>query len=352
MNPGFEAPAIIAAGAVTALGSTLRHTALFLRAGQDHIVLSPFIDALGEHVAMNVTSCLPANLIGAARLSALAARACRDAMACVAEGAVTAPRLCLVLPQRYADRTREVLAIEEAVRAVLPRPLSAAPSCPIFGNGAIGARALGEAAQLLARRDTDAVLLCAVDSYYEWETLQALIREDRLLTADNLDGRRPGEAAAALLLTHRHHPWSQQFGCRVRAVAVGSEPVPLGSEDTSHAGGITAALETVSDNAQLRERTVGRFWADTTHEAYRIRELQVVLARLGRLMSDTFELVLPARDLGEVGAATLILYAALIAEASRRQFGWGPLNLAFAGSEETSRGAILMQQMEDAKRWR
>lgn len=346
MNFGDAAPAVLAAGAITALGPTLRHTALFLRAGQDHIVPSPFIDALGEHIAMNANSILPVNLMGAGRLSALATRACRDALRDLADGVVRSPRLCLVLPQRYASRTREVSGIEEAVREVLPKPLSLAPSSLLFGAGAVGTRAIAEAAQQVSQRQCDAVLICAVDSYYDWEVLERLIGADQLLTADNLDGRRPGEAAVAVLLSDAQHPWSGQYGCLLRGVGLAEEPIPLGSEHPSRAEGITSALEAAMGGSQLAAGSVTQFLSDTTHEAYRIRELQLVLARFGSVMGQPFELLLPARELGEVGAASLLLYAALVAEANRRGFGWGPLSLAFAGGEEALRGAVLMQNLD------
>lgn len=342
MTAAYSAPHVAAAGAITALGPTLRHTALFLRAGQDHVVQSPFIDALGEHVAMNATSTLPADLIGSGRLGALAARACCDALSVLHDPASTSPRLCLVLPQRFVGRAADLSVVEATVRDALPEPLSTAPVDYIYGGGAAGARALAQASQLLTQPQTDSVLVCAVDSYYEWAMLEPLLAADQLLTADNVDGRRPGEAAAALLLTDNRHFHSRQYGCCVAAATLGKEPIALGSEEPSTGVGVTEAFETLNRAVSLANGSVPQFLVDTTHEAYRIRELQIMLARFGRLMSDEFELLLPARELGEVGATTLILYAALVAEATRRGFEPALPSLMFGGSEEIWRGAVLM----------
>ena len=197
---------------------------------------------------------------GIGRLSALATRACRDALRDRADGVVRSPRLCLMLPQRYASRTREVSGIEEAVREVLPKPLSLAPSSLLFGAGAVGTRAIAEAAQQVSQRQCDAVLICAVDSYYDWEVLERLIGADQLLTADNLDGRRPGEAAVAVLLSDAQHPWSGQYGCLLRGVGLAEEPIPLGSEHPSRAEGITAALEAIIGGSRLAAGSVSHFF--------------------------------------------------------------------------------------------
>lgn len=276
-----NAPAILAAGAITALGPTLRHTALFLRAGQDHLVESPFIDQLGEHVVMNATPILSANSMRTERLCQLAERACRDALPSSADGIVRAPRLCLVVPQRYRGRQRDLAQIEQAVRSALPPGFSSAPCDWCFGQGEVGAVALSDAAKWLYRGDTDGVLICAVDSYYDWDVLEPLLEADCLLTADNLDGRRPGEAAAALLLGSPHHPWSAVFGTRIASAAVAQEPFALGSEQPSRGQGITRALHALRAGSHLSDASVHQFLADTTHEAYRVRELQLILARFG-----------------------------------------------------------------------
>jgi 3-oxoacyl-[acyl-carrier-protein] synthase I len=345
------APVCVAWGAVSALGPSARHTGLYLRAGRNDFSRSPFVDPNGEPIVLSCASTLDKDLVGPARLVALAAGAIEQALAPLA-AALSGQRLraCLALPSHYAAGARGALNVEgqEFVARLLecgalPQPLECR-SLPL--GSAAGAPAIALAAQLLHAREADAVIVCGADSDYDARVLERLLEQDRLLTADNIDGLRPGEAAACLVLVTPYHPLARARGvASVIAQGQGREPHLPGAEQPTMARGFTEALALALAPLRERKRRCAQWYTDITHEEYRVREFQILLARFGDTLAVGTELETPARELGVVGAATLPLYAALVAESWYRDYGTDDHAVCMAASEDGLRGALLLQKL-------
>jgi 3-oxoacyl-[acyl-carrier-protein] synthase I len=350
--------ACVSWGAITPIGPTARHTGFYLRAGRGNFVESPFVDSAGESVVLGAVSLLPKELVGPGRLAALARAALEGALGPLAANLGAARlRLCLALPARYcsgskgAPLTREG---NEALALITTHPLlDVEPNdVQVFADGvAAGATALAQAQRLLEASPGDIAVVCGVDSYYDAGVLAELEREDRLMTADNLDSLRPGEAAACLVLAGARHPLARTRAVsQLLAVGVADEPTARDPEKQTMARGLTAAIKTAV--ADLRARNVRCNWlfSDVTHEQRRVRELQLLFGRFGDVMGFDLSLETPARELGEVGAATLPLFAVLATEAWHRSYGADPYAICFASSQHGLCGALCLRQAAGKER--
>lgn len=340
---------IIAWDAVTSLGESAAETALLLRAGLCNVRESHFIDHLGARVRTCASPALPADLIGMPRLVALAGHAIRRVHARVTQDlpAQSVPIL-VALPERFqADvdppgSRCDGDAFVEALRAELPDDLHTSPvECFPMGRAG-GAPALRRAVEILRRGAASQVYVGGVDSYHEWPILEALERDDRLLTAENLDGLRPGEGAAFAAVALPGSSLRLSLDVGVLGIGLGREPHPVGSETPSRAAGLTAALRTAV--GPLRDAGVrSDFWlTDTRHERYGTKELQTIIARFGDVLGLEGSIGMPLKELGDVGAAAVPLLCALAAQAWLD--GQAPDDVAVitACSDGGGRGALLL----------
>jgi 3-oxoacyl-[acyl-carrier-protein] synthase-1 len=203
------------------------------------------------------------------------------------------------------------------------------------------------AAEHLSSREVDVLVLVSVDSYYDWGVLEHLRRRDRLLTPDNLDGLRPGEAAACLVLTSPTHPLAHGAGVsQLVATGGGREPSRPGEDAPPNmAQGFSAALRDAVGPLRERKVRADTWYSDLSHEAFRVREFQILMGRFGDVASAKMKLELPARALGDVGAASLVLYACLATEAWYRGYANGPNALCFAAPDDMHRGALHIRSI-------
>ena len=343
-------PMCVGWGAVSALGPTARHTGLYLRAGRNNFGLSSFVDALGDPITLSCVTTLPKHLVGPARLCALASGALEQALGPIADQLQgQRVRACLALPLHHAAGKRGALNAEGEAFVALLLEHSALGRQPVecsrlpFG-GAGGAPAIALASQLLQAGEADAVVVCGADGAYDDRLLDQLARGDRLLTADNIDGLRPGEGAAALVLVAPHHPLARSRGAaRVLALGQGQEPNLPGADEPTMARGFSEALRGALEPLRERRLRCAHWISDMTHEQYTVREFQILLARFGDTFAVDARLEAPARELGAVGSATLPMYAALAVEGWYRGYGADEVAVCMAASDDGMRGALLLQ---------
>jgi hypothetical protein len=334
------------AEAITSLGESAAETALLLRAGVGNVQPSDFIDAQGQRVLLCATPALPPDLPGPDRLVALAAHAlgALHRRMAVAAHEDRAPLIALCLPQRLGEggdaAGRPALngagqAFVDALRERLPAAWSAA-RIEAFPIG----RAAGAPAMLLASQfvgGAGPVLWGGVDSCLDWNVLGALERAGRLMTNDNVDAVRPGEAAAFVALAR---PGSGQAA--VLALGAGREPQPVGADGPCVSEGMSQALDTALAPLRAAGRRC-RFWAlDATHEAYATHEVQNLIARFGDALGADSELAMPLKELGDAGAAAMPLLAVLALQAWRQGLARDDCAVVTGSSDSGLRGAMLL----------
>jgi 3-oxoacyl-[acyl-carrier-protein] synthase-1 len=333
--------------AISTVGESAAETALLLRAGISNVSLSRFIDDSGARVRLCSVPALPEDLLGSQRAVALASRALLNLVSTLRSAI---PRLderklymALALPERFAAEgyslNAQGVSFVERFAALLPMELK---NCEVeyfpFGRAA-GALALQKA---IDHADRGEIAVCGgVDTQYDWDVLEALAAADRLLTPDNVDGLRPGEGAAFVVVDDGRENYNVDVEVDIFAVGLGREPHPIGSEIPSQAIGLSAALETALRPMRLAVRRTNFWLLDNTHETYATQELQNIIARFGDVLGLQTELQMPSKELGDVGASAIPMLLTLGAEAWRRGYANDTLAVATACSDQGARGAVL-----------
>jgi hypothetical protein len=293
---------------------------------------------------------LPPDLDGVERAAALAklalSRLARKSREPQQSTASDRPVLCLSLPEHYAaGKTTASLSKEgqtflKILRALLPPELQGIGIEPFPFGRAAGAHSLRRALEF-AERDGYAIW-GGVDTFCEWTVLEALERADRLQTAENVDGVRPGEGAAFLALRSA----GERTGVRLIGLGTGREPYPLGSEDPCRSEGLSRALEAAVAPLRSAQARTNCWLLDNSHELYATQELQNIIARFGDVLGPQTDLQMPLKELGDVGAAAMPLLAALSAEAWRLGFATDDTAVVTGCSDGGARGAILLAAQE------
>lgn len=341
-----ELAGLLAGEAITSLGESAAETALLLRAGVANVQASDFVDAKGRRVEACLVPALPPDLPGPARLVALAAHAllALHARLPAGTGEPGAAAILLCLPERLGERDpqgRPALNgagrdFVDALRQRLPAAWRAARIESFPFGGAAGAPAMQLAAQL-AGAGTGCVLWGGVDTCADWDVLEALEGEGRLLAADNVDAVRPGEAAAFVALAP-----AGEGEAALLALGAGQEPQPVGSDGPCLSEGLSQAL----DMAVAPLRAAGRrcrCWAlDATHEDYATHEVQNLVARFGDVLGVDSELGMPLKELGDAGAAAMPLLAVLTLQAWRHGVARDDCAVVTGSSRRSLRGALLL----------
>jgi 3-oxoacyl-[acyl-carrier-protein] synthase I len=334
---GFRSIAsLVAWEAITSLGESATETALLLRAGLSNVSFSRFIDKAGERVMMCAAPAVPLEIDGIERAAALVQLALGRLLDAIELRRRPALLLALAAHCDAAEfaRSKAGRAFFESVRAAAPRV--AASDIEIFPFGrAAGAVALRRALELVEHDRF--VIWGGVDTMYDWPTLEALERDDRLLTAENVDGVRPGEGAALVVLEP-----AEGRGVRVLGLGTGREPCPIGSDKPCQSLGLSAALEAAVAPLREAKRRSNCWLLDNSHEAYATQELQNIIARFGDVLGLKAELQMPLQELGDVGAAAMPLLTVLAAEAWRLGYATDDTAVITGCSRDGARGALLL----------
>lgn len=334
------------AEAVTSLGETLAETALLYRAGLSAVAMSDLVDSEGERVMLCASPALPRDLPVVERMLTLAAHALAGVerkLRASGEGHVGGrpPVILLCLPARWSRAGRhfelnaEGRAFVQRLAELLPERWRGADIEPFPVGRAAGAMALARALQLVeAPRD---IIWGGVDSQVDWPVLEALAAADCLLTMKQVDGRRPGEAAAFAVVMP-----GTRGDAFVLGLGLGREPSPGGVDGPCRSDGFTQALTTALEPLRAAGLRSRGWWLDTTHESQATHELQNLIARFGDVLAPRTTLQTPLKELGDAGAAATPLLAALAMQFWEHGVGDDDVAVVAAGSDDGTRGALLL----------
>jgi hypothetical protein len=336
---------LVAWEAVTSIGEGAVETSALWEAGIVNLAPSRFVLDDGTAAALCASPALSPALLGTERLAALIGLAL-ERLAATPEGNALRGigTLLLCLPERMADAANgyrlrpEGQALVDALHA---RPLLAGRKLRIepfpFGRAA-GAPSIQRALELVASGQR--VLWGGVDSQHDWQVLGALAAGDRLLTEENVDGIRPGEAASVLLLQ------PAQGGTQpvLMGVGLGREQPPDETRPASRADGLARAVRSATARLAEQRRRCGHWLFDTTHEKIATQRLQHVLTACADIVGLQTSLHSPLKTLGDAGAASLPLFAALAAESWRNGTADDETALLAASSDSGACGAILLAE--------
>jgi hypothetical protein len=343
-RPAHTLAELCAWEAVTSLGESATETSLLWEAGITNVAPSRFVLDDGERVAMCCSPALTPELLGVQRMLALLEHVLdrmktRNGGAQRLQGITT---LLLCLPERlahegggYALNPQGQSLVDALRRSAVLAPWAWQIECFPFGRAA-GAVALHRAGELIAAGQR--VLWAGVDSQHDWEVLTRLAADDRLLHADNVDGVLPGEAAAVAVLQRAENAARPV----VLGLGLGRQTAEPDAIPARRADGFARAINGATGLLRERRERCGYWLVDSTHEVAATQRLQHVLAVCGDIVGTQTALHAPLKTLGDAGAASLPLFAALASEAWRHGSADDETALLAACSENGASGAVLL----------
>jgi 3-oxoacyl-[acyl-carrier-protein] synthase-1 len=319
-------------------------TTMGLRAEKLRLSEIEYIDATGEPLTIACVEAVHKSVQGLDRLVALAQPPLREAVApwqrleMARLGATSPVPLVVALPQ---GQQGFLVALAHATGDII----DVNRSREILGCRASGVAAI-ECAIALLSGDCEAVLVGGVDSYFDVDRLDALADTYRLHTLVAENGFIVGEAAAFLLLVHRHRASGLTRYASVLGHAMEMEPRPFGSKDPCHALGMTAAIRRAAAPVGLDQ--IAWQLTDVVNERHRVEEWLLAHTRTFRIFTKDYVHEQPLLTVGDVGAASAALFAV---EASVRwQTGCGISDLVMLAlhSDGPERGAVLLARESQA----
>lgn len=188
-------------------------------------------------------------------------------------------------------------------------------------------------------------IVAGVDSLIGFRDLARFNRGKRLKTEDNSDGFIPGEAAAAILVETISH--ADGRGGTIQGVVngvstgFGVNHVLAGGNPGSGLSDTVAALFPTEDNERAEIRAI---ITDLNGEPHRFDEVASLHARVFSRMGGEKELICPARNTGDTGAASgCVAIGLAVRTLIRGGFGkTGSHCLVLSSSDSGERGALLI----------
>ncbi|MDH5675709.1 MAG: hypothetical protein OEZ06_26530 [Myxococcales bacterium] len=334
----------------TPLGLRSDSSAAALRAGISRLGEHPYmIDRLGNPMVAAVDGALPAGTADPERFVALAQSALQEAcepLQSVTQAALRLP-LFLGLPEMRPGFSQYQA---ESVRQGLQRsgePTVELDDIRLFAEGhAAGAVALEAALGELARGAQELCLVGGIESYFHPDTMEWLDANRQLAGEDGRSAFVPAEGAGFLLLATERA--CKRLGlarqARVRASVVRAESKLIKTPEVCLGEGLTEAVEqAVAQAGAGGDKRINDILCDINGERYRGQEWGFVCLRLSHYFDDPADYSSPADAWGDMGAASIPLFAMLACQAAARGYAKGPLTLLWASSEGGQRGAVVVE---------
>ena len=212
---------------------------------------------------------------------------------------------------------------------------------PYYGGSTAGIRAFRGAQTAIQGQQPDAVLVGGIDTMVTPTILDARALAGLANTRSNSYGAIPGEAGA-ILLVQRHQSKPTPPISRIFSVKTAQEPEDITDPKRGLIGkGLKECVVDVLNDTP--EHPPCSWLSDYNGDRYRAEELGFVIANLGQPQLQ--EPICPASSIGDIGAATVPVYASLVPWVEP-----DPSDgvLITAGDPQGPRGSILCQSLRSA----
>lgn len=226
------------------------------------------------------------------------------------------------------------------------------PSAQIIREGSSGGvLALLRAVTLLREGKAAFCIVGGVDSLIETPALMWLEAAGRLKTDDRPTGCIPGEAAAFMVLELESAARKRDANvlCELVNTAYAMEEGSILSDKPLFGKGLTSAITAVLSKRRIGTDTIDGIICDLNGEHYRMKEWGLVQARLFNGAEPVPELWHPAENIGDVGAASAVVFAAIAASSIRGGYFKGPNLLLWTSSDTGGRGSALLSAAQNRK---
>ena len=207
-----------------------------------------------------------------------------------------------------------------------------------------GVLALIKSMALLKRGEIKACIIGGIDSLVEYPSLAWLEEKEHLKTDSRPDGLIPGEAAGFLVLELAST--AKKRGApilgEILSGAYMTEDADIFSDKPLLAKGLSESIRNCLEIAKMEPNNLNGIICDLNGEAYRFKEWGIVQSRVFDGSSPMPDLWHPAEYIGDIGAASIVVYLAIgVAAIKNKDFNGSNL-LIWASSDTGGRGSCLL----------
>jgi 3-oxoacyl-[acyl-carrier-protein] synthase-1 len=339
---------IVRVAARTPVGLSAPGSAAAIRARVSRLSFHPFmVDPAGNALRCGLDGELDLELLGTARLEALASSALEELL----EGQVTRGTVPVLLalpePRPGFDRTSATDLIArigmhsyEGVADVSVRATDAGHA------GAL--RGIAEAVQAIRAGQYQLCAVGGVDTYLDADALEWLDAQ-LLLARDGVRGGfPPGEAAAFVLLASDEARRALKLPSLAQIVGVGhaQERRARDSDEGFLGEALAQAIQSAALDLKLPDEQVTDIFCDMNGERMRTDDWGFALLRTQRFFRDASKFVTGAPEYGDIGAASGAVSAVLAVESFRGGYAEGPRALLWGASWQGLRAACVLKRGE------
>jgi 3-oxoacyl-[acyl-carrier-protein] synthase I len=344
-----ETLAIVSLGLCSPLGLTARSTQAEVMAGTARIFETDVKDSWGEPVRASSLTLLPTDHSRSERMTALAITALTDCMQ-DAPAVKDVPLPCVLgVPEGGSGAAVDLQQLTDALLAAgATWRLQLADRGIIRAGRASFFQALCRAQELLSSHLHPFVLVGAVDSLCDCESLQMLARKRRTLGGPNRDGIIPGEGAGFVLLTQPHRQKANTWEKKavVLACKLATDAHPFLRAQPTQGEGLTEAFRLLRAHPRAGTRRTDIFLSCQPMEAFWGQEFTYAYLRNGALLPEPLRGDSITGSLGDLGAAAGIVQLAMALHPRRN---WRPQEatlwraLIYGSSDSGHVGACVVE---------
>ena len=205
-----------------------------------------------------------------------------------------------------------------------------------------GVLALLKSMALLKRGEMKACIIGGVDSLVEYPSLAWLEEKERLKTDGRPNGLIPGEAAGFIVL--ELESTAEKRGAPILGEILGGaytkEDADIFSDKPLLAKGLSESIRNTLEGAQMESNNLNGIICNG--ENYRFKEWGIVQSRVFDGSSPVPDLWHPAEYIGDIGAASFVVYIAIGVAGIKNKFFSGSNLLMWTSSDTGGRGSCLL----------
>jgi len=211
---------------------------------------------------------------------------------------------------------------------------------------AAAATALQDAMLALEEDRINYAIIGGVDSLVFIDTLLFFFKKGRIKYENNPYGFTPGEAAAFILLEKCCHAQKRNAAIMsaIEAPHTETEPITIWSDKPGAGSGLSQVIsKTFADLSDHGENT-GTIICDLNGEPYRAKEFGYAISRSLNGIKTNWQLVHPASNLGDTGAASFVISLCTGARSLERGYSKTDNILSYGASDDGLRGAAYLRK--------
>jgi len=207
-----------------------------------------------------------------------------------------------------------------------------------------GVIALSKSMSLLMERKAKVCIIGGVDSLVEYPTLAWLEENRRLKTDDRPHGFIPGESAAFLVL--ELESTAKQRGAQILGqilnIGYSIEEANIFTDKPLYGTGLPKSINLALNISNLRIDEINGMICDLNGEYYRMKEWSLAQSRIIDGASPVPQLWHPAECIGDVGAASVVVFAAVAVVGINSGYFGGNNLLVWCSSDMGGRGSVIL----------